>query len=364
MGIAGAEDFCAGRLPFSRTGIEILAPDRVALTLLEPDPNLPLALSSPATWPIPDGHPKRSSQPIVLGRFVLERWVPDGELRFARNPHYYGELAPVAGVTMRIVPSVDLRVQLFLDGETDLVDELPAALAGQLAGHSDLIARPTAKISALIFNTSHKPFQLLSMRQAFASALKRDEVLTLMRWPHLVTDDFLPTPSPLSSASLRYSPSHAQELLASSHYDPARLALSFSSRGEEPEIAANLQAQWLKTLEMKVELLPPDRREPAAMSLVTLSFDPLHPQRGIEELAAHAHYRSPALETVMEGAEDASDEKALANAYEQARDILVEKEVVVLPLYNRTRAMLRREIALTLSEVPLEVWEAGEGFLD
>ena len=386
--IVNAKAFCENKVPFSQVGIKAPDAHTIVLEFRSPQPFFPMVLSHPSTWPVPGEKPRTGFGP-TLGPFLLEKWSRGNALRYVRNPRYHGMPATIAGVDVRIVPSAARRVQLFQEGETDFVQDIPSSITSQIVGNPMLLTEPTATVVALIFNTAKRPFNQPSVRHAFEQSLERNEILRLMHWPHIIADELVPTPGTTSSLSYTFAPKVARELLPESKYDFAngkvnelgqwhsmpKPTLAAFPNDTEREIAQNLQAQWLKNLDVKVDLVPggPTGKTSSApptspsMALVPLSPDLFTTTHGLELFSSQhqdnrAHWRSKAYDALLASAMESTDPAAISHLLAEAQDFLISKDAVVLPLFYKTRSMLRNAVAQGLRESPLEMWEERQDF--
>jgi ABC-type transport system substrate-binding protein len=293
----------------------------------------------------------------TLGPYRLEKWS-QGTLRFAPNPLYHGPPAKLAGIEARVVPSAAERVQLFLEGEADLVDSIPDSITSQLAGQSFLVAQPTSTLLAIVFNTGKRPFQSLAIRHLFERTLQRDEVLKVMRWPHLLAMGLLPAPYSAPSPS-DLSTSELQPLLFSQKAEltPSRLVMGVPPGDLAREAALNAQAQWLRSLQIKVDLATGSAKgsasSPASMVLQALESDPDRPELALGLFTSGvaenpAHWRSRSYDALVAKIAEAPDESSLKRMVAEAQARLVTEDTVVVPLVWVTRPELRREIARKL----------------
>lgn len=59
--------------------------------------------------------------PLSNGPYILEEWVPNDHLTFARNPNYYEAGKPVIDeIVVKIVPDEAVRKQMLINGDADL----------------------------------------------------------------------------------------------------------------------------------------------------------------------------------------------------------------------------------------------------
>jgi ABC-type oligopeptide transport system substrate-binding subunit len=59
---------------------------------------------------------------------------------------------------------------------------------------------------------------------------------------------------------------------------------------------------------------------------------------------------------------ESTDPAAISHLLAEAQDLLISKDAVVLPLFYKTRSMLRNAVAQGLRESPVEMWEERQDF--
>jgi peptide/nickel transport system substrate-binding protein len=126
-----------------------------------------------AEWSRPD------PAPLGTGPFRLVSRDPGREVVLERNRRYRGEAAPFGHVVYRVVPDDAERADLVLSGEADAADQLPLALASDLA--QDPRARPVTgeglRLMYLALRPTQPPFDDPKVREAVDLAIDRREIL-------------------------------------------------------------------------------------------------------------------------------------------------------------------------------------------
>lgn len=374
--ISHAREICAGTAPAE--SLAVSAPDRatLAVTLSRPTPLFPLALAHPALFPMRDG------SPASLGPFVALPPARPDETRYARNPRYHGPGPGLEGIVLKAMSSAPSRVQAFLDNGVDVADDLPDVLVGYPAGATPVTMEPTSHVVAMVLNTARKPFHLAAVRALIRQAIQRDELLKLTRLPHLAAAGVLAfVPSLVTSrraSGTEPLPAAARASLEALKSDPApkRVTLGWWGPLDAGEIALNVQAQLLKNLELKVDIVgdvapraagrPPTQ---ATMTLVSWVSDPIAPWRHLEWLTSAAgesitHWKSAELEATLSRASTAETTDALYAALKEADTLLTESETVVIPLFQKRRTILRSDRVRDVRRSPFGGWDFSEAGLD
>jgi ABC-type oligopeptide transport system substrate-binding subunit len=359
-------------------GVDSPNPQTLVLHLQSPHVNFPFVFSEPVTWPIP-GFPATERTPGVpaIGPFILESRKID-RMVYRKNPHYYSPSTNIARIEIIREPLTSTRLHLFLGGEAEMADQIPRNMISQLEQGSGISTDLTSRLVALVFNTARRPFQSSMGRRAFEQAIDREELLRLERTPHFPSGTLLPVPPGSSAPSwvVPFNAMKAKELLATvipeSEGTPNRLVPRMGlqwTKGENLEsVAENLQAQWAKNLEVKVDLGEVSSTA-ASIYLVKWRIDPTAVVGPLPyfvsdspENLAHWRYRSfDSLMNSINGSSDLSKSRAWVS---QAEAIVVGQESVVHPLYFVARSSLRQPRLKNVVWSPLEFWDFHQAAME
>jgi oligopeptide transport system substrate-binding protein len=314
-----------------------------------------------------------------LGPFTLETWVAQSHLTLTKNHRYHGSPAHLDGIDIRIIPHATTRIQLFLEKETDLVESVPREFVPQLWSNPGLVAAPTNTWVGLVFNTSRRPFTQLKARQAFQQSINRQEFRSLLKWQELPTPDllsFLPAANGVTpDLGAKFSPESALSLLQDIHWQGDALrfeenevlrnfpkpTLAFHAGDKGQETAENLQAQWLRALNFKVDLTEGSNPS-AAMNILEIRSDPWTDPGGLKQffsdgLANFARWRSADYDSLILNSALASTPATADGLLTQAEQLVAGQEAVVLPLHFKTRYVLKRPDIKSITETPIEIWD-------
>lgn len=219
---------------------------------------------------------------IGSGRYKFVRYVNGDRIELVRNDAYWGEKAPFARVTFRILKNDAARVAALLSGDVDAIEQPPIADLSRLSADPRFVV--TSKIShrVIFFNFDHlersspfvtgrdgrplaqNPFRDLRVRQAVSKAVNRNAIVERVM-------DGRATPSgQLVSAKLfgyvpgleadAFDPEGAKRLLAEAGYpDGFRLTIHApAGRYVNDEKIAQAVAQMLTRVGIvsKVETMP------------------------------------------------------------------------------------------------------------
>ena len=182
--------------------------------------------------------------PVGTGPFVFESHTPGSEVRVTANPNYSKEDLPhLDAVVFRVIPDTNTQIQALEAGEVDYVWGVPGPDAERIANGPNTKTASAAAgpgggycIMTMTFNLEREVFQDLHVRQAFAHAIDRQQILdqvifgqgrvaeapisSQITWAHLE-----------GSKQYEYNPELAEQLLDEAGYtrgaDGTRFSVDF-----------------------------------------------------------------------------------------------------------------------------------------
>jgi peptide/nickel transport system substrate-binding protein len=116
-----------------------------------------------------------ASKPVGAGPFLLQSWVRDSQMTFARNPNYWNAPEPyVDQLIMKPIVDEQQKVNTFLQGGANMLNTVVPDSANQLTKAG---ATPYPGIlnggTLIYFNTTKPPFSDIRARQAVTLAIDR-----------------------------------------------------------------------------------------------------------------------------------------------------------------------------------------------
>jgi peptide/nickel transport system substrate-binding protein len=297
--------------------------------------------------------------PIGTGPFVFSDYTPGVEVRLTRNPNYFKDGLPLLdAVVFRVIPDSNTQMQAFEAGDVDYVWGVPGpdvARIEQMPGTKTLSAASGPGggycIMTMTFNLEREVFQDLRVRQAFAHAIDRQQVLeqVIFSQGRVAT---APISSKITWAHLpfgrqyAYDPDLAERLLDEAGYprgtDGTRFTVdfvhfpTFSKYGE-------VMRQQLGRVGIDFELRPLERDTTVEVTFVQRDFDTniisycnnTDPEIGVRRMYVStnigpipfsngAAYVNPTIDELFEQASATADLEARGEIYHQIQHILLE----------------------------------------
>ncbi len=389
--LAGAEDYHRGRtFDFTKVGVRALDEYTLEVKLHTRLPYFLDLMAFITTFPVRvdliEKHGARWMRPGLLvgnGAYVLEGWRINDHIRLRANAHYW-DASSVTLRTVDIMPMTQATTALnfYLSGLVDLVPDkglVPAALLGELKSRKDFHSAPILATYFFRINVTRPPLDNVLVRQALAHAVDRrfiTEKLTRAGEPPsgaLVPpglDGYLPV------TGLPYNPEKARALLAEAGFaDGAGLGvveILYNPSEINDALAQAVQAMWVRELGLTVEL----RRQEFRTYLGTMSQlnymvarsswigDYADPSTFLGCFVTgsgnnRTGYSNHQFDALLRLAEEESDSARRMKILREAEQILVERDVPIIPIFHFVTVKLFDPTRFTgiglnlLDEIPL-----------
>ncbi|MBS0622622.1 MAG: peptide ABC transporter substrate-binding protein [Verrucomicrobia bacterium] len=238
--ILGAKEANLGKCSLDEVQVKAIDDCTLQVRLAHPAPYYLDLLAIPVCRPLkpglPQGWDKQAATYLANGPFMLAHYQPDQEIFVVKNPNYWqADQVHLDGIKLAIVCDGNTAMQMFERGELDWVGapmgELPKPAMEDLLRQGNLTTSPVTGVYGFNFNTEASPFNSLKVRQAFALALDRQQLIDCVR--------------------------KGKEPLATSLL-PVQLTLCEGFKeAQDPELACQLFEEGLQELGLSRETLPP-----------------------------------------------------------------------------------------------------------
>lgn len=246
------------------TGLTVKADgaDAVTISTAQPDPTLPLRMSSGNLGILAPSAYVAGKQPTVLrtatGPYVLTSISGADSAVLERNETYWGTKPATGKVTVRYVTDPQSRALALQSGDVQFAEGLPHASVEQVkAAGAEVVSYPAARTVELLLNQSAKPFSDLKVRQAVTAAIDRNVLATQVLGGAAASaaDLFGPAvPWGVKTPPPAADPATAKRLLAEAGHSSLTVRLwTFPNRPEMPVLATAVQSM-LGEAGIKVEV--------------------------------------------------------------------------------------------------------------
>lgn len=237
--IAGARAYNAGKAK-DVSGIKVLGPYTLQVTLARPyaafNDLMGVQVSFVVPHEIADKYPINSKSgqdfshhAVGTGPFILTKWVPNQEIIWTRNPHYFHKGLPYLNeIDLKIVTQSNVAALQLQRGDVDLLADGVSGLSllrfsRDPKWRDNIAAMDASAYSYLAADTTRPPFSNRLVRQAVAMAIDRKRLLIVDRGAlgGAVYNHIYAPGVPCQDARLQgwpSDPAKAQRLLAQAGY--------------------------------------------------------------------------------------------------------------------------------------------------
>lgn len=276
--IKNAMEAKRGEIPLSEVGIRVLDEKTLEIELTHPSPSFLQIVASPALFPICQARDEMDPQWstgagagfVCNGPFFPASWKRSLELIVRRSPTYTGSYPPrLDAIQISMIENETSALHMYANGNLDIIgtslSQIPLPYLKELSQQKSIKVYPVAASLFCSFNTTAFPFNNLSLRKAFATAINRKEIVK-----HVTQLDeepgFSAIPSILKGGQSSICVDDGDEKKAKEYLQTALDELHLQPRDLETitlyywplelnyHLAQTLQQQWMKNLGLKIQI--------------------------------------------------------------------------------------------------------------
>lgn len=379
--IQNAEEYNNGTITdTNQVGVAVLDYTHLRFTLKQPAAFFPCVLTMPVARPMPAwaiaAHPTDWTEPehiVTNGAYRLTAWTHGVSMTLEKNPgHYDAANVQIERVSFSIVDDATAWT-IYQAGQLDSVivpsNEWNAA-------RSDPILSPQLHAASRLgtyyygFNTAQAPFDSLLVRKAFVAAVNRQGVVDLVAGhaDARVTSTAHGLPLALTftapgiwghvdgtteGVGIPYDPVQARQWLAAAGYPNGQglppITLAYNADPAHQAIAEYIRQNWTDNLSVTVALSAtanfPDYRQllctdPPQVWRLGWIMDHYDAYNFLYEgvywgcgRVRYGNWTNPTFDSLLSLAARTADLDTRASLYQQAEEILVETDAVMLPIF-------------------------------
>ena len=204
--IEGAESYHKGKGSVEDVGVKALDDKTLQVKLVHPTPHFLELLSSFAYLPVNSkmaiSNPKwandASKYYTTNGPFQLSTWTHGESITLKKNKNYWdANTVKLKNITMHMVNDQKAELTMYEEGKLDWAGmpagNLPKDIIPFLKETGFLQSKQIAGIYSYKFNTTAEPFNNVNIRNAFALAINRKEIINLLEGNQLPAMAVIPT---------------------------------------------------------------------------------------------------------------------------------------------------------------------------
>ncbi len=320
------------------------------------------------------------------GPFMLKEWVHNDHFTLVPNPNWHLGQAKLSQVTIRIMEDDVAAYAAYLAGELDVAPVPPAnrkeAMTAGSALNSQLLRKASLSTFALMFNTQDKPWDNLKVRQAFATAMNRqDYVDGVLQGVGETTTAWVPPGMPGYDGSLgsqyAFNMAKAKQLLSDAGYANGqglpKVTLLLRTTDANKLLAQFLQEQFRTNLGVDIEVDMVDsatfqsrfQKGQYNMTFSSWSADWPYPDNWLPEQFGSTgsmnvyHYSNPKADDFFQKAAAEADGTKRLDFYTQAQKLILD-DAVIAPVYNGETFLLVKPQVRDLQVTGLDGYIRGD----
>lgn len=354
-----------GRFPIAE--IEVLGRHRLRFVTETPDGAFELRLTKHEASIVPRAYfervgPQRfQREPVGTGPYRVVEFVPDQRIVLEANEQYFEGRPAADRVVVVAIPEVGTRVAALLNGEIDILVDLPpdqVAVVEQAGGFRVDSFSPL-NANYLIVNGLKPPTDKAEIRQALSLAIDRQAIVEQLFGGHGLVPGSVQSifdPLYIERPPLAYDPKRARRLLDQAGYSGEEITFLFDSPTYYP-----LQREWVELMAgmwrnvgLNVTLHGVEVSQRVEFQRPDTPYHLINNSTGVEvDIVLYKSYGPNSLHQkqfpagyfddfnqIVEQARVTVDNRERARLYQQALDIMNEKVMVIVQFtINRLQAM-------------------------
>ncbi|MGA3094006.1 MAG: peptide ABC transporter substrate-binding protein [Dehalococcoidales bacterium] len=359
--IQGAADMLSGKAQ-SLSGVQAVDDYTLKITLANPSSAFLSKLTYPTAFVVDKNNVAKGAlwwkTPNGTGPFRLNLWTQGSQLVLERNPLYYGDKAKLNKVVYKLLAGIPMN--LYESGDIDVADvdvsyyDRVMDPAGSF--YSQLVVTPELSLTYLGFDVTKPPFDDAGVRKAFAMAVDKQKLDSLMfRDTVAAAYGILPPGMPGYNSALQtsgYDVNAAKALIAASKYGSAAnlppIAITTSGYGGlVPGDLIAIVYDWEAAfgIDIQIRQLDPSqfsyflKQEKDSMYYWGWGADYANPQDFLEVLFGTGTtyniggYSNPQVDALLKQAAAATSQASSFALYQQAEQLLV-NDTACIPLWT------------------------------
>ena len=304
------------------------------------------------------------------GPYILKTWRLNDYIMLEANPYYWGQ---IGFKRIKVLPTSNATtsLNLFASGKTDLIldkNSVPASLVDDLRDKPYFHTNPFGGTAFLRYNVKRKPFDDIRVRMALALAIdKEDIVRKITRAGEPVADTLVPPGNAdyRPPQGLHYNPDEARRLLAEAGYPGGKgfpdVQMLYAKRSTPEQVATEMQALWQKELGITSIHLRGQEWKVYLNTQSMIDFDLClsawvgdygDPQTFLDMFVTDGgnnltNWSNPQYDQLLQQSENTADVAKRMQLLQQMEQILVVKDMPIVPLYNYVGIALYRPEKMT-----------------
>ena len=357
--VVGAKEFNSGELKdFKKVGIKTLDDHTFQVELKKPIAHW---ISIPSFWvtfplrkDVVSKHGSAWPKPgrmVTVGPFTLSSYDIGSKIVLTENKNYHRKKGNIQKIVAQIVQDDSTALNLYEVGKLDFLTDISTIDLKRLQGREDLKSFSYLKTGYLGFSVNRYPITNVHLRKAIAMAIDKSKIGAILHGGQKPARSFIPPPLFSSSNTLGYSfdPKSAKRELSKAGWDsttPLKLELLTSNWDKSLTLTQFIQGQLKQNLGLDVSIQPYDHKSFRAQLdlhvyssfLLSWGADFPDPDNFLSVFLSRSGnnrttWKNSDYDELVYKARALKDKKKREEAYISAQKILLNDDVVIVPLY-------------------------------
>ncbi|MGE3261257.1 MAG: peptide ABC transporter substrate-binding protein [Bacteriovoracia bacterium] len=358
--VVGAKEYNAGKLTDpKKLGFKVVNDSTFVVTLVKRATYFATIPAFTVTFPIRKDVIEKAGRQwtepqnmVVTGPFKLSQWKHDSKIEMVPNPNYRGPKPKLEKVTAFVVKEDTTAINMFETGQLNYLARLPALEIDRLKRLPTFHTFPYLRTYYYGFNIAKPPFNDVRVRKAFAHAINREEVTSLLKGGQTPSSSWIPKGMLGFNAKigLGFDPKKAKALLAEAGYPNGKgfpdTTFMFDTRDDNKAIAERLQAQWQAVLGVKLKAQNEEwkvylgrlRTDAPGMFRHGWGADYPDPDNFMNMFTSYSgnnytQWKNSVFDSIVEKAAGEASAAQRVKLYDKAQKLLTEEDVAIVPLF-------------------------------
>ncbi|UFJ42388.1 peptide ABC transporter substrate-binding protein [Brevibacillus humidisoli] len=365
----------SGEVPMDEVGVKAVDDKTLVVTLENPSPFFPQLVASVTYFPVNkkvvEANEKWANEAdtyVVNGPFVVKEWEHKSKIVFEKNENYWDkDNVHLSSMTFHMIEDANTELSMFESGQLDWagspLGDLPLDALPTLQESGKMQTQATAGTYWYVFNTEKVPFNNKKIRQAFAYAINRQEIVeNVLMNNGEVALGILP-PSMWFKPDGHFKDGDvetAKKLLAEGMQELGiselpELEILYNTSEEHQRIATVIQDQWRKAFGIEVKLKNVENKvrnaelEAGNYMIGRASWigdfnDPVNFLEVFRDVGGtnDTRWHNERFKQLLLDSAQESDKAARDKLLAEADEILME-ELPVVPIYYYTYAWVKKD---------------------
>lgn len=364
--IKGAEDFHKGTIDFAKVGISINEDGAIEVRLNRSTPFFPQVLTSFFTFPIREdliakwgNQWSRPENMVCIGAYCSQSGGNSQELRLKANPHYYGQQPDFSEAVFVWMENKKTALRLFKQGKIDVVRAPEWTDVVPLGLEKSYSSVPSLGLYFLVFNFAKSPTNNVEFRRAVRNTIRSIDWSKLAGKDADVMHDFFPREILPPAKNKKRADIRPIKLVVGENF---RIKVGSNSSNLNKKILEGIAFTLQKNLPVQVDVEMTDTasyfaklQSDTELDLIRLSFTPSvldpHGYAGLftsSSMLNFGRYQNAAFDKLVLEAAAETNAKRRLDLYHEIEDILIDKDIVLVPLFKQRQSLLVNDKKLSL----------------